>query len=815
MIPSGIRYNSERAAKARLGLTLGHKSIQAALLVLVFAGLLSGITTLTFLHSSLGWLVLILSSAAYMLRAWYRHELKPLPPVGGDSLDAIIEGSLLAHLHEGHSPRDIGKIVAELEGGRFFAFRFGILPQIYTDYTSEKATDSATLWAEAADYAKRHGLTEITSVCLVPALVKSLPNYESYLADLLLDPEDLDRGVDWKGHISSLIENHSKKRLYGGIGRDWAFGFTPLLSRFGYNITEHIQNNGQLQREIEGHQEVIGQALQLLSSGARRNAVLVGGVGAGKTTLVQGLAEKLIDPDENAPASLRYNQVISLDPATLIAQASARGELEQLVQRLLVEAVSAKNIILFLDDAQLFLEDGTGSVNLSNILLPVLEGGAVRMVLAMDEQRWLQLAQANPALSQLMNRVVVSPMDYEDTLKVMQDQLLLIESRTRVAFFYQSLHEAYRLSERYVQDQVMPGRAIKLLESSANFAENGFVTVKSVQSAIEKTYNIKVGNASSSSGDERDMLLNLEQLIHQRMINQTRAVQVVSDALRRARAGVRNQNRPIGTFLFLGPTGVGKTELAKALAAVYFGGEERMARIDLNEYVRSEDLIRLIADAGTDANSLAAQISRQPFSVVLLDEIEKAHPDVLSALLQLLDEGVLRDSNNREVSFRDAIIVATSNAGADQIRGHIERGEAVEQFEEPLVNELINSQQFRPEFLNRFDEIVVFRPLTAEELLQVVDLIIAGTNKTLSAQKISVVLTDQAKWALVQQGYDPRLGARPLRRVVQRTVENVLAQRLLSGQVRAGDQVVLDLPDITPNNQPTAPLQPPSVPPQV
>jgi ATP-dependent Clp protease ATP-binding subunit ClpC len=288
---------------------------------------------------------------------------------------------------------------------------------------------------------------------------------------------------------------------------------------------------------------------------------------------------------------------------------------------------------------------------------------------------------------------------------------------------------------------------------------------------------------------DRERLLNMEDLIHKRMVNQTRAVGVVSDALRRARAGVRNQNRPIGTFLFLGPTGVGKTELSKALADVYFGGEGKMIRIDLNEFVQASDVSRLIADGADDPTSLTAQVMKQPFSVVLLDEIEKAAPEVLTTLLQLLDEGILRDVKNREVSFRDAIVIATSNAGADRIREYIERGYDVEQFEQQFVDELISSNQFRPEFLNRFDEIVVFRPFKRDELVQVLDLILASVNKTLEPQKISVTVDEEAKQILVDNGYDPRLGARPMRRVVQKAVENTVAKQMLSGQVNPGDTI--------------------------
>jgi len=270
------------------------------------------------------------------------------------------------------------------------------------------------------------------------------------------------------------------------------------------------------------------------------------------------------------------------------------------------------------------------------------------------------------------------------------------------------------------------------------------------------------------------------------MIGQERAVSVVSDALRRARSGIRNQNRPVGTFLFLGPTGVGKTELAKSLADVYFGGENNMIRLDMNEFVSVNDVSRLIADGADDPGSLTAQVMKQPFSVVLLDEIEKAHSSVLTTLLQLLDEGILRDVRGREVSFRDTVVIATSNAGSDRIQEYIQRGYTLQQFEETFVSELISSHIFHPEFLNRFDEMVVFGPLTKPQLLQVVDLMLVGVNKNLVAQNITVTVALDAKEYLVEAGYDPRLGARPMRRVVQKAVENTVAKLLLAGNVQPG-----------------------------
>ena len=515
--------------------------------------------------------------------------------------------------------------------------------------------------------------------------------------------------------------------------------------------------------------------------------MLVGQAGAGKTTIIHAFAERLLDASAHIPDSLKFRQIFILDSASLISAAPGRGELENLVMQVLNEAYSAKNIIICLDNAQLFFEEGVGAVDLSNVLQPILEAGNLRVILSMDEQRYLEIGRRNPGLVNALNRIVVAPASQEETLVIMQEQLITTEIRRKVTYTYQALGEAYRLSERYVHELAMPGRAIKLLESAAGYSENGLITMNSVQQAIEKTLDVKVSVATD--GEDRERLLNMESLIHKRMVNQSRAVSVVSDALRRARAGVRNQNRPIGTFLFLGPTGVGKTELAKALADVYFGGEDRIIRIDLNEYVRAEDVARLIADGADDPTSLTAQVMKQPFSVVLLDEVEKAAPEVLSTLLQLLDEGILRDIRNREISFRDAIVIATSNAGADRIREYIDRGYDVAQFEQPFVDELISSNQFRPEFLNRFDEIVVFRPFTKQELVQVLDLILAGVNKTLQTQKVTVVVSDEAKQILVEKGYDPRLGARPMRRVVQKAVENTVAKQMLAGQVNPGDTI--------------------------
>ena len=338
----------------------------------------------------------------------------------------------------------------------------------------------------------------------------------------------------------------------------------------------------------------------------------------------------------------------------------------------------------------------------------------------------------------------------------------------------------------------MPGKAKLLLEAAASYAEGNIVTALSVQTAVEKSYGVKVKVASDE--EDRTKLLNLEQLIHERMIDQTEAVSAVANALRRAGAGVKHSGRPIGTFLFLGPTGVGKTELAKTLSEVYFNGEDNIIRLDMNEFVSASDVSRLIKDGAEDSLSLTAQVSKQPFSVILLDEIEKAHPSVLTTLLQVLDEGILRDEKNREISFRDSIIIATSNAGANVIRDKIISGATISDFKDEFIEKLISSGEFKPEFLNRFDEICLFKPLSKEDLVGVLDLIIASTNKTLEPQKISVVVDPAAKQILIDKGYDPKMGARPMRRIVQKTVENIVAAAILSGHATPGSTL-----RITPN----------------
>lgn len=738
---------------------------------------------------SVGWLLVGLAAIPFMFTLWYRFELSAISiSVKKRSIDACLDTELLARLTRNPSPKEIAYKLNETNGGLFFEVRFGIGGAFFKEVASENPADSTALFEEALLIAEEFG-GRVSPGVIILAMVRLLPMKQSVLGHLQITEEDLLAGIQWYHRVTDEARAIKPTKSPGGIGRDWSFGWIPTLERFGVSLAHGgtVSRNDVRTAQVE-------QLTTALSSGGGTIGV-IGRDGVGKSELIRELANTLMRPDSSVPRGLWYQQVFMLDASRILSMGSEPGVVEQVVSAILGEAYAAKNIIICFDNAELFFKDGVGAVDISKLLLPIVEAKRLRMIMTIDEQNFLRISQQSPTLANAMTRVMVQPTEAKDTLRVLEDHVPYIEHRGKVTVMYQALKTAYDLSQRYVYDVAMPGQAIRLLEQAAEYAEEGkLVSARSVSQAVEQMTGVKTGAASSD--DEREVLLNLEDRLHERMIGQERAVSVVSDALRRARTGVRNQSRPMGTFLFLGPTGVGKTELAKALAEVYFGGEQNIVRLDMNEFVSPDDVARLIADGADDPGSLTAQVMKQPFSVVLLDELEKAHSSVLTTLLQLLDEGILRDVRGREVSFRDAVVIATSNAGASRIQEYIQRGYTLQQFEETFINELISAHIFHPEFLNRFDEMVVFSPLSKPELLKVVDLILVGVNKNLAEQQISVAVAADAKEYLVEKGYDPRLGARPMRRVVQRAVESTVAKLLLAGAATPGSVIELTKQDV-------------------
>ncbi|MDO5481154.1 MAG: ATP-dependent Clp protease ATP-binding subunit [Candidatus Saccharibacteria bacterium] len=786
-----FRYNSPRARLARLGKIFTNFFLKLLLILGLILTIFGGLYLLCLAHSSAGWLLLALAAIFAILLILSTFFFPSIPPKNSPYIDDILSTNVLRLLSKNPTSKELAEILVNTKSGNFLAARYGMIPQVLTQMLDDSVTIES-IFQKSRQIKSEINLETITGGVLVVALVESCPNSELFLRRLKLEISDLYDGITWYAYLHGIIKTSKKRRHTGGIARDLSFGFIPTLQRFGINISaQRIYSKTQINRSSQ--REAVDKMIEIFSKNGRQNVALIGADGTGRSTVVNAFAEEIQDADnKSVPSNLKFRQVFKLDAASIISTASRPGDVERLVNLILNEAYAAKNIIIYLDNAHLFFEDGVGSVNISNLLTPIIEAGALRIILIFDEQRYLELSARNSALANSLNKLQILPADESETLKIMQDRIPSLEYQHKVTYTIWSMKEAFRLSQRYIHDLEMPGRALNLLESSASYANQGFVMGESVATAIEKTQGIKLGGTTSAtSTDSRSNLLNMENLIHQRMIDQVFAVQAVSDALRRSAAGIRNENKPIGTFLFLGPTGVGKTELAKALSEVYFGGEGNLVRIDLNEYVTENDVSRLIAESSADPMSLTAQVMKNPFSVVLLDEIEKAHPSVLTTLLQLLDEGILRDTKNHEVSFRDTIVIATSNAGANKIREWVSTGKDLLALKEDLTNELIANNEFKPEFLNRFDEICLFKPLSMEDCFQLIDLIMNSVNKTLAPQKITVRLEDAAKTILVQRGYDPQLGARPMRRIVQQTVENSVAKMMLEGSVAPGSEVLI------------------------
>lgn len=782
-----INPSSQRAKEARLGKRIGKTgyticvSVTLASAGVSLFGLITGFPfSLTFLGLSL---------LALVPALWWKRRLSVLPPKG-KTLDDRLSFDVLVRLspHQEMQPQAIWLALQDHWQAQFFSNHLLVGIDAVTSSLSTDAADFPAALDLATQIADQNQSETIELGFIVAGLMQTSPQFEQLLHKIKAQPSDVMVMADWLGR--NLRESRQSRQSFGGIGRDWAFGFTPLLNKFGQNLSLSIAKYG-------AHFGSLTQSDGVLAvEGAFNNnadaVVLLGEDGIGKTNSVYAFAQRLIEG--NTVPSLAYHQLFSLNATDITSQARGEGDLENIMISLVNEAAHAKHIILFFDNSQLFFADGPGTFDASQILLSVVQSRAVPMIFAMSPSDFQRLRTHNQSLASLLTPVTLQEPSQSRVMEVLEDAAVMMENKSKVLIAYEAMREAYSLSGRYNQDQAYPGKAIKLLEQSIAHSEHTIVSAQSVQKAVEQTYGVKVGSVAPT---EADALLNLEDDIHKRMINQTYAVSAVSSALRRARAGVTNPKRPIGSFLFLGPTGVGKTELAKAIAATYFKSESSLIRLDMSEYQQPEDVQRLLATGQNETSSLLMRVREQPFAVVLLDEIEKAHPNLLNLLLQLLDEGQLTDSSGKPASFKDCVIIATSNASAQTIRDRVARGESLETFAPELTDELINSGQFKPELLNRFDDIILFRPLTPEELGQVVQLMMGEVNQTLSNQNISVELTPEAVSLIVAKGNDPRLGARPMRRALQKAVEDTVAQKILRNETQPGDKVVLDAPDLT------------------
>jgi len=521
-------------------------------------------------------------------------------------------------------------------------------------------------------------------------------------------------------------------------------------------------------------------------------------------------------------------RILELDVDALLSGVRGEAEIRDRLTLILKEAAIAGNVALFIDQIHRLLSiEGSGTVDVSAILIPYLQGTEMQLIGATDYVHYHKIIERRPDLQKVIEKVEVNPPAKSETILVLQDLAISLEGRYGVVVTYQAIRAAVNLADRYIQTVPFPEKAIDVLEQALILAQKTgarVLDVATVESAMSLKTEVPVGQAT---GEEQTKLVRLDQIIHQRVVNQVQAITQIVSALQRSRAGVSGAQRPMGTFLFLGPTGIGKTETAKAVAEAYFGSEKRMIRLDMSEYQDINDLEKFLGSAdGTIPGQLTDKIREDPFGLVLLDEIEKAHPKILNLFLQVLDEGRLSDAQGRLVSFLSTIIIATSNAGSEMIREHINRrhseaspsigegepknlgpsfviaselapseprsGNPEPEFQKQLLDYLQKQGVFTSEWLNRFDAVVVYEPLSLENLLAIARLMLNALAKRVLAERdIEVSFSEDLISKVAQLGYDPQFGARPMRRVIQDRIETKLAQKILSGQAKRGDKINL------------------------
>jgi ATP-dependent Clp protease ATP-binding subunit ClpC len=646
-----------------------------------------------------------------------------------------------------------------------------------------------------------------------------------------------------------------------GGGQQGPTSNTPTLDQVSRDLTQ-LARDGELDPVI-GRAEEISRVIRILSRRTKNNPVLIGEAGVGKTAVAEGLAQRMVSDD--VPESLKDKRVLALDVGGLVAGTRFRGDFEERMQQMLKELQQEeKDIVLFIDELHTIVGAGgaEGAVNASSMLKPALARGELQVVGATTLDEYRKHVEKDPALERRFQPVLVDEPTVDETVAILFGLRDRYEAHHRVKITEEAMIASAQLGDRYITDRFLPDKAIDLLDEAA--AEVRLrstvppVDVRRIEEEIaglerEKEDAVRAEDYEKAAGfkqrieqlkakldeeqegwagsresnapevtrediarileewtgvpatnivqEEAERLLSLEAVLHERVVGQEPAVKAVAEAIRRARAGIKDPKRPVGSFIFLGPTGVGKTELARTLAEYLFGEEDAMIRIDMSEFQEAHTVSRLVgAPPGyvgyEEAGQLTEQVRRRPYSVVLFDEIEKAHPDVFNTLLQVLDDGRLTDAKGRTVIFENTVVIMTSNVGSQHLvstrqfgftsRDGVDFGETERRAREAL------ERAFRPEFLNRVDEIIVFQPLTKEDVLKIVDIMLSRLNKHLESQRVHVEVTDAAKEFLAEEGYDPKFGGRPLARAIRRYVENPLSSRIIGGEFGPDDTIVVD-----------------------
>jgi len=716
--------------------------------------------------------------------------------------------------------------------------------------------------ALAQDEAVRWGVNYIGTEHLLLGILREGEG----VASQVLEELGADPGAIRKQVIALLGGSGSMESNVTGGGNYTSAKNRPTLEEFGRNLNELVRQ-GKIDPVI-GRATEIERVIQVLCRRTKNNPALLGEPGVGKTAIAEGLAQRIISG--NVPELLKEKEVFTLDMGSLVAGAKYRGDFEERLKKIMDEVKADKNIILFIDEMHTLIGAGSaeGSLDAANILKPELARGDIQCIGATTLDEYRKHIEKDAALERRFQPITVNEPTQEDAIEILKGIRDKYEAHHNVEISDEAIEAAVKLSSRYITDRFLPDKAIDLIDEAASRVRLQTYTappdVKALEEEIERLGKEKeaavmaqeyekaaqyrdqekekreelqkltdewknqtstktnvvteeeiAGIVSNWTGvpvtklreEDTQRLLRMEEILHQRVIGQDEAVKAVSRAVRRAQSGLKNPKRPIGSFLFLGPTGVGKTELARALAEVLFDNEDAIVRIDMSEYMEKHSVSRLVgAPPGyvghDEGGQLTEAVRRKPYSIVLLDEIEKAHPDVFNILLQVLDDGRLTDSQGRTVDFKNTVIIMTSNVGASNIRttGTMGFNADASKAEEQAAYDKMKARvmdalkaTFRPEFLNRVDETIVFHALEKEHILSIVDLMMKDLHKRLQEQGISMDVSAEAKEKLVAEGYDPAYGARPLRRAIQRMVEDPLAEDLLMGRYKAGDVVKVDV----------------------
>jgi ATP-dependent Clp protease ATP-binding subunit ClpC len=661
---------------------------------------------------------------------------------------------------------------------------------------------------------------------------------------------------------------------------------TPTLDEFGSNLTQ-LAADGKLD-PVVGRQKEIERVIQILGRRTKNNPVLIGEPGVGKTAIAEGLAQRIATAD--IPDILEDKRVVTLDIGLLVAGTKYRGEFEERLKKIMDEIRQAGNVILVIDEVHTLIGAGAaeGAIDAANILKPALARGELQCIGATTLDEYRKHIERDAALERRFQPVMVGEPSVDETIEILYGLRERYEQHHKLKILDEALEAAAKLSDRYISDRFLPDKAIDLVDEagsrvrllnsqlppaarelekelsrvrkakedavrSQDFDQAGelrdremelkdqirslaankknditteegpFVDAEEIAHIVASWTGVPVNKLTES---ESEKLMHMEDTLHQRLIGQEDAVKAVSRAIRRARVGLKNPNRPIASFVFSGPTGVGKTELTKALAAYFFGSEDAMIRLDMSEYMERHTVSKLIGSPPgyvgyNEGGQLTEAVRRRPYTVVLFDEIEKAHPDVFNMLLQILEDGRLTDAKGRTVDFKNTLLIMTSNIGSKVIEKGggglgFDFAEDVAESQYNRIRSLVNEelkQYFRPEFLNRLDEIIVFRQLNKEEVKEISEIMLKDVFKRLVEKEIELTVSDKFKERLIEEGYNPAYGARPLRRAIMRLLEDVLAEEILSGRIKEGDLALVDIDEenkvvVLPQPRRTLELQP-------